>query len=461
MTQASQKQTLTEYLLIVLMMAAGSYVVMYWYFDVPAIVWSNAPLLVIYPLFIMYLRSGGSEPLIRHLTITIVTADILVAGLALKQLTPTILVFASLAPLLAALWVNWQWVVFYTLLSIVATVFTLYGADGFAVSATAQENLSAIDTVNFIGIVPICAGLALTLAMQVQNALASAEQNNRQLQQSMEENARNAANLEKSVEESRLSISALEQAEKALNAIATSLEQQSAENIDSMHLLSGAVDNTSSQIGNMQQVFNEALTIINSGIKASTEATNSARSARELTRTTSSHIDKIDTAAQVIESSVGEIAAIAEQTNLLALNASIEAARAGESGRGFAVVADEVRNLASRSHHTTEEIRQRSDESTSATKASRDSMDSAQQAVNITFENIDQVEKTMAQVSQQIEEQKITLANLQQHSQVLSEEGASGVNRANELNEMSTTLRSSLTDITDSIRRLQGVMQQG
>ena len=41
----------------------------------------------------------------------------------------------------------------------------------------------------------------------------------------------------------------------------------------------------------------------------------------------------------------GAIRSIASQTNLLALNASSEAARAGEAGRGFAVVADEINNL--------------------------------------------------------------------------------------------------------------------
>ncbi|WP_396587525.1 methyl-accepting chemotaxis protein [Bermanella sp. R86510] len=60
-------------------------------------------------------------------------------------------------------------------------------------------------------------------------------------------------------------------------------------------------------------------------------------------------------AANIIEF-VNGIKAISEKTNLLALNAAIEAARAGEQGRGFAVVADEVRHLANQTNKTTDEI---------------------------------------------------------------------------------------------------------
>ncbi len=55
-------------------------------------------------------------------------------------------------------------------------------------------------------------------------------------------------------------------------------------------------------------------------------------------------IEETKVIGQIVEVSQA-ISAIAEQTNLLSLNASIEAARAGESGRGFAVVAEEIKNL--------------------------------------------------------------------------------------------------------------------
>jgi methyl-accepting chemotaxis protein len=80
-----------------------------------------------------------------------------------------------------------------------------------------------------------------------------------------------------------------------------------------------------------------------------------ARTTTQTTQTTQT-IDGLAEKAQKIGEIIGLIQAIAAQTNLLALNATIEAARAGEAGRGFAVVAQEVKSLASQTAHATDRI---------------------------------------------------------------------------------------------------------
>jgi len=57
-----------------------------------------------------------------------------------------------------------------------------------------------------------------------------------------------------------------------------------------------------------------------------------------------------------ISKKIEQITDIAFQTNLLSLNASIQAARSGEHGKGFAVVADEIKKLADKARIMSEEI---------------------------------------------------------------------------------------------------------
>lgn len=77
---------------------------------------------------------------------------------------------------------------------------------------------------------------------------------------------------------------------------------------------------------------------------------------------TADEVDALEAMLRNIGTVVSDIDAIARQTNLLALNASIEAARAGEHGKGFAVVANEVKELSRTTASRTEQIETRIEE---------------------------------------------------------------------------------------------------
>ena len=170
--------------------------------------------------------------------------------------------------------------------------------------------------------------------------------------------------------------------------------------------------------------------------------------------------------ASNINQVVTTITKVADQTNLLSLNAAIEAEKAGEYGRGFAVVATEIRRLADQTAVATYDIEQMVKEMQSAVAAGVMGMDKFSEEVRRGMQDVQQVGGQLTQIIQQVqalaprfemvnegmqaqatgaEQISEALTQLSEAAQQTVESLRQSSEAIDELNQVSTGLRSSVS----------------
>ena len=163
----------------------------------------------------------------------------------------------------------------------------------------------------------------------------------------------------------------VEESSADLATLADDLASGAGETSEKSHTVAAATEEMNVNIASVAAAMKEASANI-TRVASTTEEmsstinkiTGNAEKAREIsgdavskTRTASTRMEELGTAALNIDKVTDTINDISEQTNLLALNATIEAARAGEAGKGFAVVASEIKELACQTADATNDIK--------------------------------------------------------------------------------------------------------
>lgn len=230
-------------------------------------------------------------------------------------------------------------------------------------------------------------------------------------------------------------------------------------------------------VGTVQEVANNVGSAAQDAEQADQQAVNGKNIVEQTMASIENLANDIERAAGVItelrqeSQNIGAvlevIGGIAEQTNLLALNAAIEAARAGEQGRGFAVVADEVRTLASRTQSSTQEIQEMIDRLQAGSNEAVVAMDKGRQQASSSVESATLARSSLEEITGSVKvikdmTQQIAAATEQQNAvtEEINKSVVSISQVAIETSDGSKTIADNSGELADLSEELNGLINQ-
>lgn len=272
-----------------------------------------------------------------------------------------------------------------------------------------------------------------------------------------------------------------------LDATVTTLIQATANLDRAGHTLAGTATEQNASVTETVSAMTEIQSVIRRSTDSSRSVVGLAREARvrsqegsrimaemsramDAVKASSIELEKIVKIIQQIESKTNIVNNIAFKTQVLSFNASIEAARAGANGRGFAVVAMEVGRLADVSGKAAEEISALLRESVASVSDTVERLSSkvteathtkteAHQRFDKIVDDISAIDGKIAEIEHGIREQSAGVDQCVKAMRQLSIASQSNDEMANEITDLSATLRTKSKDLETVARAYTAVIE--